>query len=219
MTFLDSLITLPPLGQIRQLNFHILTAYPYLRLSLTRNRRYPLFWKNSRRLSKPYQIIFHSNGVRLNSYLADSANIAFSTKAAVWCTKPFLDWLPWSWPPKESHLISSSIDKSNIPATSWCSHECLSNFSQQSSYTILLKRGYRHLHGAVREYMINLKERPQVSMSHLDQLLMTLCSFYELVPDSTITNTTSYENLDVTAHPLFLIVNWTSPFTIVCYEW
>ncbi len=51
---------------------------------------------------------------------------------------------------------------------SWCSHECVSNFLQHSSYTISLKRGYRHLHGAVREYVINLKEKPQVSMSHLD---------------------------------------------------
>ncbi len=84
-------------------------------------------------------------------------------------------------------------------------------------HSFIKKEDYRHLHGAVREYMINRKERPQVSMSHLDQLLMTLCSFYELVPDSTITNTTSYENLDVTVHPLFLIVNWTSPFTIVCW--
>ena len=40
---------------------------------------------------------------------------------------------------------------------------------------------------------------------------------FELAPNSIITNTTSYENLDVTAHPLFLIVNWTSPFTIVCW--
>ena len=40
------------------------------------------------------------------------------------------------------------------------------------------KEEYRHLHGAVREYVINLKEKPQVSMSHLDQLLMTLCSFW-----------------------------------------
>ena len=55
--------------------------------------------------------------------------------------------------------------------------------------------------------MINLKERSQVSMSHLDQLLMTLCSFFDLAPDSTITNTTSSENLDATEHPLFLIVN------------
>ncbi len=39
---------------------------------------------------------------------------------------------------------------------------------------------------------------------------------FELAPDSTITNTTLSENLDVTEHPLFLIVNWTSPFTIVC---
>ncbi len=30
------------------------------------------------------------------------------------------------------------------------------------------KEEYRHLHGAVREYVINLKEKPQVSMSHLD---------------------------------------------------
>ncbi len=40
------------------------------------------------------------------------------------------------------------------------------------------KEEYRHLHGAVREYVINLKEKQQVSMSHLDQLLMTLCSFW-----------------------------------------
>ncbi len=40
------------------------------------------------------------------------------------------------------------------------------------------KEEYRHLHGAVREYVINLKEKPQVSMSHLDQLVVTLCSFW-----------------------------------------
>ena len=69
------------------------------------------------------------------------------------------------------------------------------------------KEEYRHLHGAVREYVINLREKQQVSMSHLDQLSMTLCSFFDLAPDSTITNTTSSENLDATEHPLFLIVN------------
>ena len=55
--FLDSLITLPPL--IRQLNFQILTAYPYLGLSLTRNRRYPLFEKilaDSLNHIRPYTI-------------------------------------------------------------------------------------------------------------------------------------------------------------------
>ena len=52
-------------------------------------------------------------------------------------------------------------------------------FSQHSSYaTFYKKEEYRHLHGAVREYVNNLKEKPQVSMSHLDQLLMTLCSFF-----------------------------------------
>jgi hypothetical protein len=51
-------------------------------------------------------------------------------------------------------------------------------FFTNSSYTTSLKEEYRHLHGAVREYVINLKERPQVSMSHLDQLLVTLCSFW-----------------------------------------
>jgi hypothetical protein len=69
------------------------------------------------------------------------------------------------------------------------------------------KEEYQHLHGAVREYVINLKEKQQVSMSHLDQLSMTLCSFFDLEPESTITNTTSSENLDATEHPLFLIVN------------
>ena len=122
-----------------------------------------------------------------------------------------------------SHLNLTQIcfdKKSNISTTfmmfSWVHIKFFTTFI---IHKFIKKEEYRHLHGAVREYMINLKERPQVSMSHLDQLLMTLCSFYELVPDSTITNTTSSENLDVTAHPLFLIVNWTSPFTIVCYEW
>ena len=81
------------------------------------------------------------------------------------------------------------------------------NFLQNSSYTTLKKRGVPTLTRAVREYVNNLKEKQQVSMSHLDQLLMTLCSFFDLEPESTITNTTSSENLDATEHPLFLIVN------------
>jgi hypothetical protein len=80
-------------------------------------------------------------------------------------------------------------------------------FTKLIIHNFYKKEEYRHLHGAVREYVINLKERPQVSMSHLDQLSMTLCSFFDLAPDSTITNTTSSENLDATEHPLFLIVN------------
>jgi len=89
-------------------------------------------------------------------------------------------------------------------------------FTKLIIYNFIKKEEYRHLHGAVREYMINLKERSQVSMSHPDRLLMTLCSFYELVPDSTITNTTSSENLDATEHPLFLIVNGHHN-TMVCF--
>ena len=79
-------------------------------------------------------------------------------------------------------------------------------FHKTHNTQLYKKEEYRHLHGAVREYVNNLKEKQQVSMSHLDQLSMTLCSF-ELAPDSTITNTTSSENLDATEHPLFLIVN------------
>ena len=51
-------------------------------------------------------------------------------------------------------------------------------FTKLIIHNFIKKEEYRHLHGAVREYVINLKERPQVSMSHLDQLLMTLCSFW-----------------------------------------
>jgi hypothetical protein len=80
-------------------------------------------------------------------------------------------------------------------------------FTKLIIHNFYKKEEYRHLHGAVREYVINLKERPQVSMSHLDQLSMTLCLFFDLAPDSTITNTSSSENLDATEHPLFLIVN------------
>ncbi len=80
-------------------------------------------------------------------------------------------------------------------------------FTKLIIHNFYKKEEYRHLHGAVREYVNNLKEKPQVSMSHLDQLLMTLCSFFDLGPESTITNTTSSENLDATEHPLFLIVN------------
>jgi len=64
---------------------------------------------------------------------------------------------------------------------------------------------------------VNLKEKPQVSnVTSGPAVDDALLIFFELAPDSTITNTTSSENLDVTAHPLFLMVNWTSPFTIVC---
>ena len=58
--FLDSLITLSPPFLIRQLNFQISTAYPYLGLSLTRNRRYPLFEKilaDSLNHIRPYSIL------------------------------------------------------------------------------------------------------------------------------------------------------------------
>ena len=40
---------------------------------------------------------------------------------------------------------------------------------------------------------------------------------FELAPDSTITNTTSSENLDATEHPLFLIVNGHHN-TMVCFS-
>ena len=40
---------------------------------------------------------------------------------------------------------------------------------------------------------------------------------FELAPDSTITNTTSFENLDATEHPLFLIVNGHHN-TMVCFS-
>ena len=61
---------------------------------------------------------------------------------------------------------------------SWCFHECISNFHNIHHTQLYKKRGVPTLTRAVREYMINLKERSQVSMSHLDQLLMTLCSFW-----------------------------------------
>jgi hypothetical protein len=61
---------------------------------------------------------------------------------------------------------------------SWCFHECISNFHNIHHTQLYKKEEYRHLHGAVREYVNNLKEKPQVSMSHLDQLSMTLCSFW-----------------------------------------
>ena len=64
---------------------------------------------------------------------------------------------------------------------------------------------------------MNLKEKPQVSNVTSGPAVDDALLIFELAPDSTITNTTSSENLDVTAHPLFLIVNWTSPFTIVRY--
>ena len=51
-------------------------------------------------------------------------------------------------------------------------------FTKLIIHNFYKKEEYRHLHGAVREYVINLKEKQQVSMSHLDQLLMTLCSFW-----------------------------------------
>ncbi len=103
----------------------------------------------------------------------------------VWCTKPFLDWLPWSWLPRGFHLISSLLILHRyvllINQTYLQLHDV--HMSAYQIFTTLIihnfikKEEYRHLHGAVQEYMINLKER-LVSMSHLDQLLMTLCSFW-----------------------------------------
>ncbi len=63
---------------------------------------------------------------------------------------------------------------------------------------------------------MNLKEKPQVSNVTSGPVVDDALLIFDLAPDSTITNTTSSENLDVTENPLFLIVNWTSPFTIVC---
>ena len=101
---------------------------------------------------------------------------------------------------------------------SWCSHECVSNFSQHSSYTTSLKKRSTNTYTGRCENIWLILKRDRKCQCHIwtsvDDALL-----YELVPNSTITNTTSYENLDVTAHPLFQIVNWTSPFTIVCYKW
>ena len=79
-----------------------------------------------------------------------------------------------------SHLAQICFDKKlNISTTfmmfTWVH---IKFFTTLIIHNFIKKEEYRHLHGAVREYMINLKERPQVSMSHLDQLLMTLCSFW-----------------------------------------
>jgi hypothetical protein len=102
---------------------------------------------------------------------------------------------------------------------SWCSHECVSNFFHNIYHTHLHKKEeYRHLHGAVREYVISLKEKPQVSISHLDQLLMTLCSFFFWIGPRL--NHYQYHLIwepDATEHPLFLIVNCHHN-TMVCFS-
>jgi hypothetical protein len=155
----------------------------------------------------------------LTPTLADSANIAFSTKATVWCTKPFLDWLPWSWLPKGSHLISSCTDKSNIPATFMMFSWVRLKFSQHSSYTASLKKRITDTYTGRCENIWLILKRDRKCQCHIWTSCWWRFAHFELAPDSTITNTTSYESLDVTAHPLFQIVNWTSPFTIVCYKW
>ena len=78
------------------------------------------------------------------------------------------------------------------------------------------KEEYQHLHGRCENIWLILK-RDRKCQCHIWTSCWWRFAHFELAPESTITNTTSYENLDVTAHPLFLIVNWTSPFTIVCW--
>jgi hypothetical protein len=64
---------------------------------------------------------------------------------------------------------------------------------------------------------VNLKEKPQVSNVTSGPAVDDALLIFELAPDSTITNTTSSENLDVTEHPLFLIVNCHHN-TMVCFS-
>jgi hypothetical protein len=68
------------------------------------------------------------------------------------------------------------------------------------------KEEYQHLHGRCENMWLILKRNNKCQCP-----IWTSCRWrfahFELAPDSTITNTTSSENLDATEHPLFLIVN------------
>ena len=92
-------------------------------------------------------------------------------------------------------------------------------FSQNSSYITFIKKRNTDTYTGRCENMWIILKRNSKCQCHIWTSCWWRFAHFELAPESTITNTTSYENLDVTAHPLFLIVNWTSPFTIVCYKW
>jgi hypothetical protein len=100
---------------------------------------------------------------------------------------------------------------------SWCSHECVSNFSQHSSYTTSLKKRSTDTYTGRCENMWLILKRDRKCQCHIWTSCWWRFAHFELAPDSTITNTTSSENLDVTEHPLFLIVNCHHN-TMVCFS-
>jgi hypothetical protein len=80
-------------------------------------------------------------------------------------------------------------------------------FSQHSSYTASLKKRITDTYTGRCENIWLILKRDRKCQCHIWTSCWWRFAHFELAPDSTITNTTSSENLDATEHPLFLIVN------------
>ena len=118
-----------------------------------------------------------------------------------------------------SHLILHRYvfdKKSNISTI----HDVLMIASQifhKTHHTQLYKKEeYQHLHGRCENMWLILK-RDRKCQCHIWTSCWWRFAHFELAPDSTITNATSSENLDVTEHPLFLIANCHHN-TMVCFS-
>ena len=79
-------------------------------------------------------------------------------------------------------------------------------FTKLIIHNFYKKEEYQHLHGRCENMWIILK-RNSKCQCHIWTSCWWRFAHFDLAPDSTITNTTSSENLDATEHPLFLIVN------------
>ena len=87
------------------------------------------------------------------------------------------------------------------------SHECISNFFTTFIIHNFIKKRSTNTYTGRCENMWLILKRDRKCQCHIWTSCWWRFAHFELAPDSTITNTTSSENLDATEHPLFLIVN------------
>jgi len=87
------------------------------------------------------------------------------------------------------------------------SHECISNFFTTFIIHNFIKKRSTNTYTGRCENMWLILKRNSKCQCHIWTSCWWRFAHFELAPDSTITNTTSSENLDATEHPLFLIVN------------
>ncbi len=111
-----------------------------------------------------------------------------------------------------SFLAQTWFDKKSNTFTAYVVHI--------SAYQIFYKTHHTQLHWKRNtdtytercENMWLILRRNRKCQCHIWTSCWWRFAHFDLAPDSTITNTPSSVNLDVTDHPLFLIVNWTSQY-------